>query len=149
MAARHERRFLLRASPDPAGAPALQVNVAYLGTQDGWSVRVAREFRLAPDGTPGAERCSLLVRRPDGRTQDGPLAAELGAALFAAAPWKVFYTDHALDAAWRLRVFRLRHEGLVLGVGPADAPVPAWCGAEVTDDDAYAEERLAGVPRVR
>ena len=151
--AEEPRRRFLATMPHLDGVPARQVNLAFLGAASGWSVCVRRTFALDASGNPGPGEATLLIRGPLGGPSPVPLPpvplpTDAGAAMFAAGTSKVFLTEWQLSQGWALRVYRLRLEGLVLGVGPANGQVPSWCVREVTTDPAYTDEALAGAAGV-
>lgn len=143
------RRFLVARTPDIGGWPACQHNCAFLGGADRWTTRIERSFDLDTSGNPGPGRFTLVVTPPAGREAlgfDGPVEDAVGAALFAAAEHKLFFTRYTVDVQWHLDVFRLANDGLVLATGPLTGSVPRWCGREVTADPEFAEDALARAP---
>ena len=91
------------------------------------------------------------MSRPEAECEVTPEVAEL--LLAACGPRVVDKTRRALDVGgegvdWIVDVFHGRHEGLVLAEAEltTDGAVidpPAWCGADVTDDERYYNESLA------
>ncbi|RKS77534.1 hypothetical protein CLV35_1223 [Motilibacter peucedani] len=140
------RTFVVPRRPELPLHATAQLNVAFLGTTAPWSVRVCRRFLLDAEGNPDPGTFTVQAVGPPASPlgYDGAVDAGLGAAMFAAAPAKVFYSRYDMGAGWSLDVYHFAHEGLALATGPASGPVPRWCGREVSADPAYTEAGLAG-----
>lgn len=147
-----ERKFLvedLDAALAMAG-PAEHLVQGYLDQAGGQSVRV----RCWPD----EGRAVLTVKGPregmSRREAECDVTPEVADLLLAACGTRVVDKTRrtlavgAPGVEWIVDVFHGRHDGLVLAEAELtadDATIdpPAWCGAEVTDDERYYNEALA------
>ena len=151
-----ERKFLvddLDAALAVAG-PGEHLVQGYLDQAGDQSVRV----RCWPE----EGRSVLTVKGPrDGMTRreaECPVTTEVAELLLAACGTRVVDKTRRHLAVegdgveWIVDVFHGRHDGLVLAEAEltADEAIidpPAWCGADVTDDERYYNEALARAAR--
>ncbi|MFD8820220.1 hypothetical protein ACFV23_54285 [Streptomyces sp. NPDC059627] len=138
-----ERRFLVREPSVVEGTEGVEIVQAYLFADGHTVLRVGRRhggWRLTVKDSG-----SGLVRRE----YHAELPAEFGAALFASSSVRrSVKRRHRVPYAGRVWFVDVHRAGPVLAEVELSAPdselaVPAWCGAEVTGDPAYADHALA------
>ncbi|GGN21634.1 CYTH domain-containing protein [Streptomyces fuscichromogenes] len=138
-----ERRFLVREPSVVHGTEGIEIAQVYLFADEHTVLRVGRRhggWRLTVKDSG-----SGLVRRE----YHAELPEEFGTALFASSSArrsvKRRYLVPYAGREWLVDVYR---DGPVLAevelpAADAELAVPAWCGAEVTGDPAYADHALA------
>lgn len=153
-----ERKFLVADPGIVAGLEAERLAQGYLGRIGGFHLRV----RLAID--PAGGRRAWLTLKSDApgiarEEREAEMSPDLAARLLATLPerHRIEKLRHHLPAeglpgfTWVIDRFLGRHEGLWLAeieLDRADRAValPAWLGAEVTDDPRYRNAALAEAP---
>ena len=151
-----ERRFLVRDDGVLAGQSGDPIVQGYLFAQDGYCVRVRRTH--GPDGERGATLTAKGPRSDSMRLEyEVRLPPSVAAEFLRRAPFSLSKTRYALvDAGhlWSVDVFHGDNTGLVvaeleLGSPSERVALPAWVGAEVSDDRRYDNENLAQTPWTR
>ncbi|WP_181798614.1 adenylate cyclase [Streptomyces sp. WELS2] len=141
-----ERRFLVRDHSVVRGSEGIEIVQAYVFADERTVVRVGRRhggWRLTVKDSG-----SGLVRRE----HHTPLPEEFGMALFTSpSVRRSVKRRHRVPYAGRVWLVDVHRDGPVLAeveLSAADEAlaVPAWCGAEVTGDPAYADHALARGP---
>jgi adenylate cyclase len=156
MAIEIERKFLVRNDGWRAEAgPGRRIRQGYVARQSGVTVRVRRIGELAflalKGARQGISRLEFEYEVP---------AAEAEAMLRDLCPdppiEKVRHDVPHAGLMWEVDVFEGRHAGLIMADVELARPdqavsLPAWVGAEVTDDPRFRSAMLAaaGAPHVR